>query len=135
MLAPAGRVGHAPQPPGQPTLIYDPRCGFCLGWVKRVQRWDTRGTVRVIGLEEPEAARLSGQPVRNLRQAVHFVGQDGAVFAGAAAARELLGLLRGGQAVRMLAAIPGVMPAAERLYRWVARRWGPVPRDGGHDRN
>jgi len=125
MLA-AGRVGDAPKPPGAPTLIYDGDCGFCRGWVKRAKRLDVRNAVRTVELQNPEAAQLSGQSVVNLRQAAHFVRADGAVFAGAAAAREFATHLRGGALVRLVASVPGFMPIAERAYGWVAQKWGPV---------
>ncbi len=122
----AGYVGQAPAAPLNPTLIYDGSCGFCRRWVARAQRLDPGGTVRVLPLQDPEARALSGQPVERLRQAAHFVRPDGAVFAGAAAGRELARHLRGGWIVRALAAVPGVMPVAERLYARIARTWGPA---------
>ena len=48
------------------------------------------------------------------------------MFAGAAAAREFAASITGGTIVRAVSAIPGVMPLAERVYAWVARKWGPV---------
>jgi predicted DCC family thiol-disulfide oxidoreductase YuxK len=122
----AGRVGEAPQPPDAPTLIYDGECGFCRSWVKRAKRLDVRDAVRTVALQDQAATQLSGQSVARLRQAAHFVRTDGVVFAGAAAAREFARYLRGGSLVRAVAAIPGMMPIAERVYSWVARRWGPV---------
>jgi predicted DCC family thiol-disulfide oxidoreductase YuxK len=127
MLA-AGRVDDTPQPPQAPTLIYDGNCGFCTSWVRWAKRLDTQDSVRTVALQDPEATELSGQSVASLRQAAHFVRTDGAVFAGAAAAREFAAFLRGGRLVRTVAAIPGVMPLAELVYGWVARTWGPVRR-------
>jgi predicted DCC family thiol-disulfide oxidoreductase YuxK len=122
----AGYVGRAPQPPHAPTLIYDDGCGFCRRWVERAKRLDARRVVRTLPLEHEVASQVSGQPVMRLRQAVHFVRRDGEVFAGAAAVRELSRHLRGGWIVRAVAALPGVMPVAERAYVRIARRWGPL---------
>jgi len=122
----AGRVGWAPRAPEAPTLIYDSDCAFCRRWVARAQRLDARSVVRTLPLQHEAASRVSGQPVTRLRQAVHFVRGDGEVFAGAAAVRELSQHLRGGWVVRAVAALPGVMPVAERAYERIARRWGPV---------
>jgi hypothetical protein len=48
------------------------------------------------------------------------------VFAGAAAARELCGYLPLGWLPRALLGLPGLMPVAQQVYRWIARTWGPV---------
>ncbi len=122
----AGRVGVSRQPPIQPTLIYDGSCGFCRKWVERARRWDRRKVVRILPLQDEDATELTGRPTVSLRQAIHLVRPDGVVFAGAAATREFCRYLPGGWVVRAAGAIPGVMPVAERVYRYVARRWGPV---------
>jgi predicted DCC family thiol-disulfide oxidoreductase YuxK len=109
------------------TLVFDNQCGFCRRWVDRVTRLDRDGAVRLVPLQDQTATLLTGQPVDKLRQAVHFVRKDGSVFAGAAAARELLAVLPGLGATRIVASVPGMMFLAEQVYAWVARRWGPVP--------
>jgi acetyl esterase len=122
----SGRVGDAPRPPATPFLIYDGNCGFCRRWVRRAKRLDTRGVVCILPLQDPEATRLSGQPATALRQAAHFVTPEGAVFAGAAAIREMARYLKCGYVLRLVMAVPGMMPVAERVYAWIARKWGPV---------
>ncbi len=122
----AGRVGEAPTPPKGPILIYDSDCEFCCRWVARLKRLDGSDLSRLIPLQDPAARALSGRGAEQLRMAAPFVRPDGEVFAGAAAVREAARYLRGGSLVLGVAAIPGAMPLAERLYGWVARRWGPV---------
>jgi len=80
----------------------------------------------MVPLQDENATAVTGRPLGSLRRAVHLVRPDGAVFAGAAATREFCRYVPGGWAVRAVGAIPGVMPVAERVYRYVARRWGPV---------
>lgn len=82
--------------------------------------------MRFLALQDPAAPEITGRPRSALEQAVHLVRPDGAVFSGAAAARELLRYLPFGWPGRALLAIPGVLPVAERVYRWIARTWGPV---------
>jgi len=106
--------------------VFDDQCGFCRRWVDRVKRLDRDGAVRLLPLQDETATRLTGQPVEGLRRAVHFVRADGSVFAGAAAARELLAVLPGLGAAQVVARLPGMMFLAERVYAWVARRRGPV---------
>jgi predicted DCC family thiol-disulfide oxidoreductase YuxK len=122
----AGRVGVTPNPPSRPTLVYDDSCGFCKKWVRRVQRWDRAKAVAYVPLQDSEAPTIAGRPREALHLAAHLVRPDGAVYAGAAAARELFRYLPGGVVPRLLMRVPGVMPIAERVYRWIARRWGPV---------
>ena len=122
----AGQVGWAPRAPEAPTLIYDGACGFCRRWVVRAKRLDVRDVVRMLPLQHETASQVSGRPAAQLRLAAHFVRADGAVYAGAAAARELSRYLRGGWIVRAVAAMPGVMLVAEGVYARIARRWGPV---------
>jgi acetyl esterase len=109
-----------------PVLVYDGSCGFCLRWVRRIQRWDRSGVIRYLPLQDDAAPVVTGRSRQMLRQAVHFVRSDGTVFAGAAAGRALWAYLPGGWVPEFVAKLPGVMPAAERVYRFVARRWGPV---------
>ncbi len=91
-----------------------------------MKRLDHHDAVEFTSLQDPRVRELSGQSLEQLRQAVHFVRPDGAVFAGAAAARELFRYLWGGRVVRLILGAPGVMPLAERIYAWIARTRGPV---------
>ena len=122
----AGFVGTTERRPTEPVFLYDGSCGFCRRWVGRARRLDPKHRVRFLPLQDAEAAALSGRSYDALSKAAHLVRQDGAVFAGAAAIRELLRHLRGGKVPARLMRMPGVMPVAERCYAWIARRWGPV---------
>lgn len=121
-----GEVGTVERPPDRPTLIYDDACDLCRGWVGRLRRWDRNGAVKVLPLQSPFAEEVSGRRRVALSGAAHLVCPDGTVFAGAAAARELFRYLRGGWFLTGLLRLPGAMFVAERLYRWIARTWGPV---------
>lgn len=110
----------------KPVLIYDQSCAFCRRWVGRLKRWDCRDAVDLLSLQDPAAPQLAQRPREALARAVHLVTPQGKVFAGARAARELLRYLPGGGVLRLLFSAPGVMPLAERLYGWIARRFGPV---------
>lgn len=122
----AGYVGETAHPPARPTLVYDGSCGFCKKWVRRVRRWDRGNAVVYLPLQAPDAPEVTGRSWEALQAAAHLVRPDGAVFAGAAAARELFRYLPGGIVPRALLSIPGAMPIAERAYAWIAQKWGPV---------
>jgi len=113
------------------VLLYDDRCGFCRRWVARLKRWDRRDRIGVMSLWDTRAPGLAGRSADALRHAAHVVMPSGEVHAGAAALRALCPVLPGGRLVAGLFALPGAMALAERSYRWVARRWGPV---GGGER-
>jgi acetyl esterase len=107
----------------RPVLLYDGTCGFCLGWVERIRRWDTAGTIALVpaGSREiyPELLHLSD---RALHEAMHLVLPDGRVFAGGDAVPEVLRLLPVGRWVVWIFGIPGVRWLTRRVYRWVAAR-------------
>ena len=73
------------------TLIYSETCAFCRRWVERVQRWDRYGNLDYLPFQSPElGTRFPQVSLDACRQRMHFVDEDGRVFAGAAAGREVL---------------------------------------------
>jgi predicted DCC family thiol-disulfide oxidoreductase YuxK len=116
---------HTGRPAG-PVVIYNAACGFCRRWADHLRRWDRAGRITLLPLQDELAPALAGRPRSTLEQAVHVVLPGGQVAAGAAAIRAICRFLPGGWAVRMLLALPGALPVAERAYGYVARRWGPV---------
>lgn len=127
----AGRAGRSDpllnrQPP---TVVYDAACAFCCRWAEWFRR-GSGGRVRLLPLQDPDAAKVTGKSAGELLEAMHYVTAEGAVFAGASAVREALRQVRGGWVVRGVMAIPGAMRVADRVYAWVARRRGGC--DGRH---
>ncbi|UCC73573.1 MAG: DUF393 domain-containing protein [Gemmatimonadota bacterium] len=103
------------------TLIYDGDCDFCRRQVGRVARWDSRGRIEAIPFQDVDLARL-GVSRAAAEEAMHLVAPTGSVWHGAEAAREVLRLLPSGRPLVWLFGLPGAMFAAERLYRWIAKR-------------
>jgi predicted DCC family thiol-disulfide oxidoreductase YuxK len=114
------------------VVIYDDQCGFCGRWVARISQWDERHALRFIGLREPTATRLSGRTRAELERAMHLVTPDGAVFAGAAATRELFRVIPWGWLPRIAFALPGAMRVADRIYGWVVSRRRTIGCGGEH---
>jgi len=110
----------------RPLVVYDDRCAFCRRWVRRLGTWDRRGRLDFLSLQDERATAVTARPRAVLEQAAHVVLPDGTVLAGAAAFRALCRFLPGGWLPRALLGVPGALPLAERMYGWVARRWGPV---------
>jgi predicted DCC family thiol-disulfide oxidoreductase YuxK len=114
-------------PAGPATLIYDGTCGFCRRWVERVQRWDRRRLVAVVPWQTPDLeTRFPGVSRSECTQAMHLVDAAGRIYPGAAAGREVLRRLPGGWLWALPFRLPGGLPIAERVYRWITRRWGPL---------
>lgn len=104
------------------TLIYDGECGFCRAIVARVRDWDREHAMRYVPFQDGGAVARFGVPLPALAAAMHLVLPDGRVFAGADAAPEILRRLPGKRWLAAGFALPGVRPAARRVYAWIARR-------------
>jgi predicted DCC family thiol-disulfide oxidoreductase YuxK len=100
-------------------ILYDRDCGFCRWSLGVALRWDRRGRLLPVALQEPEAERLlRDMPTEERMASWHLVSPEGEVSSAGAAFVPLLRLLPGGRPLAALAArFPG---AAERGYRWVA---------------
>jgi acetyl esterase len=104
------------------TLVYDGECAFCLRCVAVLRRWDRRGRLAFLPLQdERTVALLPAVPRSALEAAMHLVAPDGGTSAGAATLPHILRLVPGGRPLAVLIALPGVRWAADRLYRLVAR--------------
>ena len=109
------------------TLIYDGGCGFCRRWVARVQRWDRQNRLECIPYQAPDLeARFPGVSRAECTQRIHLVDAQGVVHRGAAAGREVLRRLPAGWLWALPFQLPGGLWVAERVYRWITRRWGPL---------
>lgn len=85
----------------------------------------------MLPLQDETATAVTGRSPEELRRAAHVVLPDGRVYAGARGFREVCRYLPGGWLVRALLYLPGALPAAELVYRWIARTHGPVGAPGG----
>ena len=113
------------------TLIYDGSCGFCRRWVERVRRWDRRGRLEMVPYQTAELeSRFPGVSRADCVERIHLVDESGAVSRGAMAGREVLWRLPGGALWTLPFRIPGGLRVAERVYVWIAHRWGPLGRRG-----
>jgi len=111
-------------------LIYDDACRFCRRWVERARRRDRHGRLAFVPYQVPDfAVRFPGVSRDACTRAMHLVDEDGAVHRGAAAGREVLSRLPGGWLWTLPFRVPGGLAVAERVYTWITRRWGPVPRE------
>jgi len=108
--------------PDRPTLVYDGECGLCRQCVDLVRRWDREHRLATVPFQDQ--ARVAGFeiPLPALAAAMHLVLPDGAVFAGADAAPQILRLLPGKRWLAPVFRIPGALPVARWLYARIAAR-------------
>jgi predicted DCC family thiol-disulfide oxidoreductase YuxK len=107
--------------PERATLIFDGDCGLCQAAVGRVRSWDRKGRLDYVAFQDPTVERFRiGLPA--LAAAMHLLLPDGQVFAGADAVPHILQRLPGKAWLAGLFQIPGVLPVARRIYRWIAER-------------
>jgi acetyl esterase len=104
------------------TLIYDGECGFCRETVALLSKWDRERRLTMIPYQEQARVAAFRIPLPALAAAMHLVLPDGRVLAGADAAADVLRLLPGKRWLARLFGFPGVLPAARRVYGWIARR-------------
>jgi predicted DCC family thiol-disulfide oxidoreductase YuxK len=119
--------------PERATLIYDGSCGMCRDVVGLVRRWDRRRAIDYVPFQDGPAVAGFGIALPALAAAMHLILPDGRVFAGADATPELARLLPGKAWLAAFYRVPGVRPAARRVYAWIAARRhcavrGPVDR-------
>jgi predicted DCC family thiol-disulfide oxidoreductase YuxK len=109
------------------VVLYDAECGFCRWALGVLLRWDRRGRLRPVALQDPEASTLlPGMDERERMGSLHVVDGQGRVASAGAA---LVALARGLPGGAPLAAAGERMPGAvERGYRLVAGRRGLLGR-------
>jgi predicted DCC family thiol-disulfide oxidoreductase YuxK len=104
-------------------LLYDAKCRFCRWSLAWILRWDRRGELAPVALQDPQADELLPGMEQERRMASwHLVSEGGQVISAGAALAPLLRLLPGGRAPAALAAAAPRL--IERGYAWVARHRG-----------
>jgi predicted DCC family thiol-disulfide oxidoreductase YuxK len=103
------------------VLLYDGDCAFCRRQVGFIERHDAEGRIEAVPFQEADLGDY-GVTRQAAADAMHLVSPAGDVWSGAAAAREVLKLLRWLRPLAWLFYLPGAMFVAERVYRWIARR-------------
>ena len=106
--------------PPRPLLIFDADCGFCRRWIRR---WHfLTGSQVDYAPSQEVGSRFPEIPPDHFRKAVQLVEPDGRWTQGAeAVCRTLIVRPSLRWPLWMYEHVPGVAPAAESAYRWVAR--------------
>ncbi|MDQ3622318.1 MAG: lipase maturation factor family protein, partial [Verrucomicrobiota bacterium] len=118
---PVRRVRHPPA--GRPLMVFDGDCDFCRHWIARWQQ----ATGERVGYAEYQQAgqRFPEISHATFQQAVQLIEPDGRVSGGADAVFRLLDFAPGiGRISRLSRRLPGFMPAARAVYRFIAAHRG-----------
>ena len=107
-----------------PIVLYDADCGFCRWCMGRLLAWDRAQRLRVVALQEPDAAVLLAGISEDDRMASWHLTHPGdrIAYSGGDAFAPLLDVLPAGRPLALVArAFPGLTRSA---YGWVARHRG-----------
>jgi predicted DCC family thiol-disulfide oxidoreductase YuxK len=123
------------------VVLYDRDCGICTATARALRRWDRRGRLGLLPLQDAAASdrpriAAAGRELP-LTAALHVIDErTGRAWSGGDAALTIAAALPGGFVTRPLAAIPPIRWLVGVAYRLVARhrrrigRWlrleGPV---------
>ncbi|MBI3317833.1 MAG: DUF393 domain-containing protein [Candidatus Omnitrophica bacterium] len=109
----------------RPLLLYDGECGFCRRWALRWQgRVGEKVELSPYQDHLKEFPRISPE---EFHASVKLIGKDGSIHSGAEAVFRMLAHAPGwGWLFWMYQKVPGVMAAAEGVYRFVARHRGTL---------
>ncbi len=119
------------------VVLYDAECRICQEGKTRLEKLDRTRRLEFLPLQAAGTrGRFQTLDAGELRRALHLLTEDGRVFTGALAFREIgravspwsiQGALLKGYAAATR--IPGAMFLAERIYRLIANhrhRWDPL---------
>jgi predicted DCC family thiol-disulfide oxidoreductase YuxK len=108
--------------PGRLALLYDGSCELCAKAIDRALRLDRARILEPLDLHQPAAReRFPGLSPESLMEELHAVDDEGRVFRGASAIREILRRQTGiTSLVARLWDLPGFARLADRHYRRIA---------------
>jgi len=106
----------------RPVLVYDGQCGYCRGWVSRLERWGLAGIDFVPSQRRTERADLPSLTDAQVDQEMVVVLPDRRVLGGGAALSEVWGRVPRLRLIARLLALPGISVLRDFGYRWVAGR-------------
>jgi predicted DCC family thiol-disulfide oxidoreductase YuxK len=105
------------------TVLYDGSCAVCRRSVRGLRLLDRSGVCRLVDASDAEAARYAAPQVEAsaLAEALHVLDDQGRVYSGFGALRELMRIRTSGRLLRPWLFLPGVSWLGERIYSFLAR--------------
>ena len=109
--------------PNADILIFDGKCNFCIGQVRRLKKWDGRGRLAFLSLHDPRVKDLCPDLTdEQLMEQMFLIALDGRRFGGAAAIRYLSRKLPKLWFAAPLLHIPFSLPLWQWIYLKIAAR-------------
>jgi predicted DCC family thiol-disulfide oxidoreductase YuxK len=116
--------------PQADVVIYDGECKFCRASVRKLQRFDGRGRLAFLPLQDPEVARRYPDLTHDeLMQYMTVCTPDGRRLRGAEGFKRLSTRLPALYWMAPFLYLPGCMPLWQTCYRAFAKRryrWGRI---------
>ena len=109
------------------TVLFDGHCALCRGSAARVRRFDSRGRIELLDLNEPSTSQR--YPKINRQEALKWmlaIDPHGRIHSGADAWARIGMLLPGWNLLAWILFVPGIHWLATKAYAWIARnryRW------------
>lgn len=104
------------------TVLFDQDCSLCTFQMRLLSWLDWNNRLALVPLTDPKAAQLAPNLSReDLREAIHCVTANGAIYRGARALRFVGSKLPALLPLTLLLWIPGVIQVAEIVYRWISQ--------------
>ena len=107
-------------------LFFDAECGFCTRIVRSIAPILLTRGLGVAPLQDPRVGALLGIKREELLNELRFLLSDGTNFGGARAVVAVAREIWWARPFVWLAALPGMMPALDSGYKWIAERRGCV---------
>jgi predicted DCC family thiol-disulfide oxidoreductase YuxK len=122
---PKSSLPRLPSPrefPNAEVVIYDGQCRFCTSQVARLHRWDGKGRLAFVSLDDPlVATRYRDLTREKLLEQMYVITRDQRRLGGAEAFRYLTTRLPRLWILAPLMHLPFSLPLWQYLYRQVAR--------------
>jgi predicted DCC family thiol-disulfide oxidoreductase YuxK len=116
--------------PGAAVVIFDGECKFCRASIAKLMRFDRRGQLAFLPLQDPEVARRYPDLTHDeLMKYMVVVPPDGRRLRGAEGFKYLSARLPALYWMAPLLYLPGLMPLWQMFYRAFAKRryrWGRI---------
>ena len=109
------------------TVLFDGHCALCRASAARVRRFDSRGRIELLDVNEPSTSER--YPKINRQEALKWmlaIDQHGRIHTGADAWARIGTLLPGWNLLAWILFVPGIHWLATKAYAWIARnryRW------------
>lgn len=116
--------------PSADVVIFDGECKFCRASVERLRKFDGRGRLAFLPLQDPEVAQRYPELTHDeLMQYLFVCTPDGRRLRGAEGFKHLSTRLPALYWMAPFLSLPGLMPLWQMLYRAFAKRryrWGRI---------